>query len=96
MKTHKYIIPKKTGFQHWSGEPVPEMDQAEFAAEEAEAMEKIAAEARSKGLALGDAWIPAGDGWEQLEVWECQEDKEEEGRPYPPIGMVMRREVSAR
>ncbi len=93
MSKYRYIIPAKVGLQHFSGEPVPEMEPAEFVAEEVEAMEKIRAEARSKGLALGDEWLPADDGWEQLEVWQCQEDKEEPGRPHPPIGRVLRRAV---
>jgi hypothetical protein len=32
----------------------------------------------------------ADPGWEMLEVWQCQEDKEAPGRPYPPIGRVLR------
>mgnify|MGYP003527886329 CR=1 FL=1 len=93
MNTHRYIIPAKVGFQYFSGEPVPELEPADFVAGEAEALEKIRSEARSKGLVLGVGWLPADDGWEQIEVWQCQEDKDEPGRPHSPIGRVLRKGV---
>lgn len=90
MSTHRYIIPQKQGVQHLSGVPIPELDPVEFVEDEATAMDRIQREARAKGLALGDGWMQAAAGWELLEVWQCQEDKEAPGRPYPPIGRVMR------
>ena len=90
MKTHRYIVPQKHGLQHFSGDPVPEMDPAEFVADEQTAMERLVREARSKGLVLGAAWETTDDGWERLVVWECQEDVEAAGTPYPPIGEIRR------
>lgn len=60
MKTHRYIIPQRQGFQYLSGVPIPELEPAEFVAEEAAAMERLEREARSKGLVLGDGWGARG------------------------------------
>ncbi len=73
-----------------SGVPVPELEPAEFWAEESAAMAWLEQKAREKGLVLGDGWMQADAGWDMLEVWQCQADKEAPGRPHPPIGRVLR------